>query len=95
MMLNKQTLSKTVTIVNQRGLHARAAAKFAKLANSFDTEISVRHKNNTASGKDILDLLTLAASKGCDIDIIVSYSADQKKALHLLSTLVENGFEED
>lgn len=84
---------KTVTIVNMRGLHARAAAKFSKLAATFPCEIHVSRADVVAPGKSILDLLMLAASQGKDITITCN-GTDADKALDALSDLVERGFDE-
>lgn len=82
-------------IVNQRGLHARAAAKLAKLAGSFNCSIKVTHNKNTACAKDILDLLTLAASQGAHVTIETFNGVEANKALKAVVSLVKKGFEED
>ena len=56
-------LRKTITIVNERGLHARAAAKFVKLAGAFDAEIAVHKNDMTVSGVSIMGLMMLAAAE--------------------------------
>lgn len=94
-MANKETQSKTVMIVNQRGLHARAAAKLAKLAKEFNCSIKISHNNNTACAKDILDLLTLAASQGAQVKVDAFNGNDTEPALKSVVALVNNGFEED
>ena len=58
-----------VEIVNKRGLHARAAASFVKVAGQFDAEVSVQKGGNDVSGLSIMGLMMLAASTGCEIDI--------------------------
>lgn len=93
--MDKNSHSDTAMIVNQRGLHARAAAKLAKLASSFDCSIKVHHNSNTACGKDILDLLTLAASPGAEVTIETFNGDDANKALKAITALIKNGFEED
>lgn len=85
---------RTVTIVNLRGLHARAAAKFSKLAATFPCDITVERADIVAPGKSILDLLMLAASKGKEITITCT-GPDAENALTALSELVERGFDEN
>ncbi|MFH1805995.1 MAG: HPr family phosphocarrier protein [Pseudomonadota bacterium] len=89
-----QTEKRIVTIVNQRGLHARAAAKFVKLAGEFDARVMVRNRGTEVSGVSIMGLMMLAASTGTDIEIEVSGS-EGAKALGALADLVEAGFHED
>lgn len=86
-------VSKTVTIVNRRGLHARAAAKFSKLAAQFACDIDVARDSVNAPGKSILDLLMLAASQGKQITITCNGS-DAQRALDALTDLVTRGFDE-
>lgn len=81
-------------IVNQRGLHARAAAKFVKLAGGFDAEIHVAKGGNEVSGVSIMGLMMLAAAPGCEIDIKASGS-DAEDALVALAQLVADRFDED
>lgn len=92
-MLMMTSLQRIVTIVNMRGLHARAAAKFSKLAATFPCDITVSRADVIAPGKSILDLLMLAASQGKDITI-TCVGPDAQKALDALSNLVERGFDE-
>jgi len=93
-MLMMTTLQRTVTIVNMRGLHARAAAKFSKLATQYQCDIAVSRADVSAPGKSILDLLMLAASQGKDITIACT-GVDAQEALDALSDLVERGFDEN
>jgi phosphocarrier protein len=82
-----------MTIVNGLGLHARAAAKFVKLAGTFASQIRVTRGQRTVDGKSILGLLLLAAARGSAIDIAADGS-DEAQALDALCALVERGFEE-
>jgi phosphocarrier protein HPr len=84
---------RTVTIVNQKGLHARAAAKFVKLAGQFDAAITVSKKDSTVSGISIMGLMMLAASPGCQIDIRAQ-GRDALQAIEALVALVAGGFDE-
>jgi len=84
---------RTVTIVNQKGLHARAAAKFVKLAGQFDAAITVSKKESTVSGISIMGLMMLAASPGCQIDIRAQ-GREAVPAIEALGALVAGGFDE-
>ena len=65
-MDGRPNLSRIATILNQRGLHARAAAKFVKLANQYEAEIQVRRGELTANGRSIMGLMMLSAGIGND-----------------------------
>jgi len=84
----------TVTICNRRGLHARAAAKFVKLANQFDCEIEVKRNDMVVSGCSIMGLMMLAAGRGTSIEVC-AYGAEAEGAVAALASLVERGFDED
>lgn len=64
------TATKTLTIVNEKGLHARASAKLAELVEDYDAEAEVSKDGLSASGDSIMGLLMLAASRGTKIDVI-------------------------
>lgn len=83
-----------MTISNERGLHARAAAKFVKLAGRFDAEITVSRGGQEVSGLSIMGLMMLAAGPGSAI-MVRATGADGEAALAALSAMVENKFEED
>jgi phosphocarrier protein len=83
-----------VAIVNELGLHARAAALFVKEANKFDSEITVIKDGIRAEGKSIMSLMMLAAPKGSTLEIIAKGN-DAAEAITILKTLVENKFGED
>lgn len=85
---------RTVTIVNERGLHARAAAKFTTLAEDFDADITVSNGREDVGGRSIMGLLLLAAAKGTEITVSTA-GADADAALAALCELVEDGFGED
>ena len=82
-----------VTIVNQRGLHARAAARFVRMAESFDARIEVTRDDLTVSGTSILGLMTLAASPGVTLELR-AVGADAGPAIEALVALVAHGFGE-
>ena len=83
-----------VTIVNKRGLHARASASFVKTAEQFDAEVSVKKDDQTVSGGSIMGLLMLGASPGTTI-LIETEGPEAEEALEALTALVEAGFHED
>jgi phosphocarrier protein len=86
-------VSRTATIVNQRGLHARAAAKFVKLASTFTAEIFVTKSGQTVSGLSIMGLMMLAAGPGSEIAIEAT-GTDAEAAADALLALIAGKFEE-
>lgn len=85
--------SRTATILNQRGLHARAAAKFVKLAGTFNADITVTKNGQTVSGLSIMGLMMLAAGPGTEIEI-AAIGADAEAAVAALVALIASKFEE-
>jgi len=85
---------RTVEIVNKRGLHARASAKFVKLAGTFDAEVRVTKDGQTVDARSIMGLMMLAAGPGCCIDIEAE-GAEAEAAVAALQDLVAGKFEED
>lgn len=85
---------RTFNIINKRGLHARASAKFVKLAESFDAEISVTKDGTSVGGTSIMGLMMLAASPGCRISVS-AVGPDASEALDALDTLVADRFGEE
>ena len=83
----------TVTVVNRRGLHARAAAKFVKTAERFEAEVRVTRDDVTVVGTSILGLMMLGAGPGTALRLEAE-GADADQALQALSELVERGFDE-
>lgn len=86
--------SKSVTICNRKGLHARASAKFVKCAEEFEAEVRVTRDGQSVGGTSIMGLMMLAAGPGTSI-LIEADGADAEQALAALSALVEAGFGED
>jgi phosphocarrier protein len=86
--------SRSVTVVNQLGMHARAAAKFVHLATRFEARIRVARQGREMDGKSIMGILLLAAAKGSMITITAD-GADEQAAVEALAELVEGGFGED
>ncbi len=88
------TVKRTVDIINARGLHARASAKFVKLASTFDAEVTVSRDGTTVDARSIMGLMMLAAGPGCCIDIAAEGSEAQP-AVDALVELVEARFDEE
>jgi phosphocarrier protein len=84
----------TAMIANRRGLHARAAAKFVKLAAGFDAEITVSKRGQTVSGRSILGLMMLAAGPGTELEITAA-GREAEEAVEVLASIIEARFEED
>lgn len=82
------------TITNSRGLHARAAAKFVKLAETFDADVRVTNRGETVSGRSIMGLMMLAASPGTTIELRAT-GAQAREALEGLGKLVDDKFDEE
>lgn len=85
--------SRSVTIVNQLGMHARAAARFVHAAATFQSRILVRRQADEMDGKSIMGLLLLAAAKGTVITISAD-GPDEASAVAALAELVASGFGE-
>ncbi|MDW7759706.1 MAG: HPr family phosphocarrier protein [Acidobacteriota bacterium] len=86
-------IEKTVTIKNRLGLHARAAVKFVNLANRFGSNVRIEKDGQSIEGKSILGILTLAATQGSRVRLVVS-GRDQEAALQALVDLIDNLFDE-
>jgi phosphocarrier protein len=86
--------SRTVTIVNRRGLHARAAARFVKTVERFKAEITVLRKETSVSGLSIMGLMMLAAGPGATLELRAS-GDEAEAALDALVQLVADKFDED
>ena len=87
-------VSKTVTVVNQLGMHARAAAKFVHAAAGFRSRVRVARQGREMDGKSIMGLLLLAAARGSILTISADGS-DEESAVEALTALVESGFDEE
>jgi phosphocarrier protein len=86
--------SRDIEIINKLGMHARAAAKFVKLATSFDSNIDIQKDSRRVNAKSIMGVMMLAASKGSTITIHADGS-DAEKSLDALERLINNRFDED
>jgi phosphocarrier protein len=86
--------SQTVKVVNQLGMHARAAAKFVHLATRFQARVRVAREAREMDGKSIMGILLLAAARGCTITISAD-GVDEADAVDALVSLVASGFGEE
>lgn len=86
--------ARTVTVVNVLGMHARAAARFVRLASSFNAHVRVNRDGRVIDGKSIMGLLLLAAARGAAITISVD-GPDEAAAIDALCALVERGFDDE
>lgn len=88
------SLTRDLAIVNQRGLHARASAKFVKCAEAFDADIRVSREGQTVPATSIMGLMMLAAAMGTSITVEAS-GPQAEQALAALAALVASKFDED
>jgi len=88
------TLKREFAIINQRGLHARASAKFVKCAEGFDAAVLVSKDGMSVPGTSIMGLMMLAASMGTSVDVEAS-GPQAVQALEALEKLVASKFDED
>jgi phosphocarrier protein HPr len=86
--------SQSVTVVNQLGMHARAAAKFVHLATRYHARVRVARDRREMDGKSIMGILLLAAARGSTITITAD-GDDERDAVDALVGLVQSGFGED
>ncbi len=89
-----ELVRKVVTVENRRGLHARAAAKFVKLAGTFDADIEISRNDIAVSGLSIMGIMMLAAGQGTDIEITAS-GPQASDAIDALAALMGRKFDED
>ncbi|WKL42383.1 HPr family phosphocarrier protein [Sinorhizobium meliloti] len=87
-------MTRELLIVNKRGLHARASAKFVQTVETFDAEITVSKDGMTVGGTSIMGLMMLAASTGCSVFVTAS-GAQAEEALNALDRLVRDRFGEE
>jgi phosphocarrier protein len=86
--------SRDVTVVNQLGLHARAAARFVHLATRYHAQVRVGRQSKIMDGKSIMGILLLAAARGTTITISAD-GPDERDAVEALAQLVASGFGEE
>ncbi len=90
----RPALSRTVEIVNARGLHARASAKFVKAAAQYDAEVRVTREGQTVDAQSIMGLMMLGAGPGSQLEITAE-GAEAKAALEGLCQLIADRFDEE
>ena len=88
------TVSKELLIINKRGLHARASAKFVQTVDGYDAEVTVSKDGMTVGGTSIMGLMMLAASPGTTIRVAAK-GRQAADALAAITTLVEAKFYEE
>jgi len=88
------SIERVFPIINEKGLHARASARFVETVEGFDADATVTRDGNSAAGDSIMGLLMLAASRGTEISVRVT--GDQARDLaDALESLVKNRFGEE
>ena len=92
--MTNDTVNMRLKILNEKGLHARAAAKFVELVDTFDVNLVVKKDDLEASGDSIMGLLMLAASRGTEIELVAS-GLEAAETLSALSDLIKNLFGEE
>ena len=90
----EHALAQRMRICNQRGLHARASARFVRTAELFDAEISVTRDGVSVGGTSIMGLMMLAAGPGSSI-LVKAKGRQAREALDAISALIDCGFDED
>jgi phosphocarrier protein len=89
-----RALAQQLTIVNRKGLHARASARFVRTAECFEADIKVTRDGQTVSGDSIMGLMMLGAGPGATI-LVQACGRQAREALDAITALVNNGFDED
>ncbi len=87
-------ISRSATIVNKLGLHARAATRLVNCASMFEAQLWIKKDEKTINGKSIMGILTLAASNGTEL-LIQADGADGEDALQAICELISSRFGED
>jgi phosphocarrier protein HPr len=85
---------RVMTIINQRGLHARASAKFVQTVEKFDAEVRVSRCGETVGGTSIMGLMMLAAGPGTTITV-VAFGPEAEQAIAAIEALINRRFDED
>ena len=89
-----EPLKRTVEIVNERGLHARASAKFVKMAAQFDAHVTVSREGTTVEAQSIMGLMMLAAGIGSTVDLEAE-GPEAADAMEALANLIADRFDEE
>ena len=87
-------ISRELPIINRKGLHARATAKFVQCVEQYDAAVTVSRAGETVGGTSIMGILTLGAGIGSSITVTAS-GADAEQAMDAIAALVANRFGED
>lgn len=86
-------ITRSITIINKLGLHARAAAKLVSAAGAFSSQITLEYQGKSIDGKSIMSVMMLAACKGSEIQFHID-GDDEQAAWLALETLINNYFDE-
>lgn len=86
-------LHKEIEIINKLGMHARAAAKFVTLAQTFVSDVRIARNGREVNGKSIMGVMMLAAARGSTIELKIN-GEDEEKAMQYLVDLINNRFDE-
>ncbi len=89
-----KTVTESIEIINELGLHARAAASFVNVANKFKSEIKIKKDEMEANGKSIMGIMMLATPKGSKITVTCT-GDDAEEALAAIKELINNKFGEE
>ena len=92
--MSAEAATRSVDICNARGLHARASAKFVKLAAQYDAEVTVSKDGHTVDAQSIMGLMMLAAGPGCTLEIAAE-GPQAEAAVDALAALVSGRFDEE
>lgn len=87
-------LSRDVIIINKLGMHARAAAKFVKLATGYISKVELERNNRRVNGKSIMGVMMLAAAKGAQVTLHAE-GKDAAECIDNLEELINNRFDEN
>jgi len=91
--MSDEMVTRTLTIVNPRGLHARASRKLAEIALQYDARIIVRRDDESADATSLMDLMMLGAGIGAEI-LVEAEGSQADEAVAAIAALVEDGFGE-
>jgi phosphocarrier protein HPr len=92
--MSEVAVRRAIEIINERGLHARASAKFVKAASQFDAHVTVSRDGQTVDAQSIMGLMMLGAGPGCTVEIAAE-GAQAEEALEALTQLIADRFDED
>lgn len=91
--MSQKEITKVFTVKNKLGLHARAAAVFVRVSSKYESEIKLVKDSYEVNGKSILGVLSLAATKGSEIEVTAN-GGDAEDAIDGIEELIESGFGE-